>query len=133
MTEPVFREDWVVYAGFLMLLTGALDFFEGLIAVIKGQYYFFSPDEILVVDLTTWGWIVLLWGSVVTLAGVGLLFFRSRLVRWVAVALVGLNVLGELGFAGGHNAPLWGLVVIALNIVVLYALLARWHDEESPA
>jgi hypothetical protein len=116
-----------------MLLTGSLDFFQGLIAIIKGQYYFLSPDEILVVDLTTWGWIVLFWGSVVALAGVGLLFFRSNLIRWVAVALTGLNVIGELGFAGGHNSPLWGLVVITLNIVVLYALIVRWHEDESPA
>jgi hypothetical protein len=52
--ERVFREEWVVYAGLLRLLTGSLDFLEGLIAIIKGQYYFFSPDQILVVDLTTW-------------------------------------------------------------------------------
>jgi hypothetical protein len=54
MPERVVREEWVVYAGFLTLLTGSLDFFEGLIAISKGQYYFFSPDQNLVVDLTTW-------------------------------------------------------------------------------
>jgi hypothetical protein len=108
MPERVFREDWVVYAGFLMLLTGALDFFQGLIAIIKGQYYSLSPDQLLVVDLTTWGWIVLSWGSVVALAGVGLLFFRSNLIRWLAVAFTGLNVIGELGFAGGSQLSALG-------------------------
>jgi hypothetical protein len=126
------RGDWVDFAALLMLLVGALDFFQGLIAIVNDKYYTLSPNQILVVDLTTWGWIVLFWGSVVALAGV-LLWFRSKVARGFAVAIVVLNVIGELGFAGGNHYPLWGLVVIALNIVILYALIMRWDDADSLA
>jgi hypothetical protein len=66
---------------------------------------------------------------VFVLAGVGL-WLRSSVARWFAVAVTSINVIGELGFAGGNNYPLWGLVVTALNIVILYALVVRWHGAE---
>src|SRR5881392_3022876 len=64
---------WIGFAGWLMIIIGTLDFFEGLIAVIRGQYYVLTPNQIVVFDLRTWGWITLFWGIVVGLAGLGLL------------------------------------------------------------
>ena len=125
-----FRNDWVDFAAFLMMLAGALDFFQGLIAIVRDQYYTVTPNQVIVVDLTTWGWLFLFWGSVVALTGIGL-WLRSTLVRWFAIAITALNVIWELGFAGGNDFTLWGLVVIALNIVVLYALTLRWHGAEQ--
>jgi hypothetical protein len=82
---------------------------------------------VLVVDLTTWGWIVLFWGSAVALTGVAL-WWRSRVARWLAVAISVANVIVELGFAGGNNFPLWSLAILALNILILYALIVQWPD-----
>ena len=112
-----------------MILAGALDFFQGLIAIVRDDYYTFTPNQVIVVDLSTWGWIFLFWGSVVALTGLAL-WLRSSVARWLAVAITALNVLWELAFAGGNNFILWGLVVIALNLVVLYALVLRWHGAE---
>jgi hypothetical protein len=125
-----FRGDWVDLAAFFLLLAGALDFFQGLIAIVRGHYYTLDPSEILVVDLTAWGWILLFWGSVVALTGFGL-WLRSSAARWFAIAITTLNLLGELGFAGGSHYPLWALVTIAVNIIILYALIARWHGQEA--
>jgi hypothetical protein len=127
-----FRGDWVDFAAFLMMLMGAVDFFQGLIAVVRNDYYSFDPNEIIVVDLTAWGWILLFWGSLVALAGVGL-WLRSDLARWAALVLVTLNLIVELGFAGAHNYPLWGLVSNALAVVVLYALVVHWHPADDNA
>jgi hypothetical protein len=121
-----FRSDWVDFAAGLLFLAGALEFFQGLIAITRGHYYALDPTEILVVDLTAWGWILLFWGSVVALTGLGL-WLRSSAARWVAVGVTVLNIFWELGFAGGNNFPLWGLVVIALSIVILYGLIVHWH------
>ena len=125
-----FRNDWVDFAACLMVLAGALDFFQGLIAIVRDDYYTFTPDQVIVFGLSTWGWLLLFWGSVVALTGLAL-WFRSSVARWFAVAVTGLNVIGELAFAGGNNYPLWGLVVTALNIVVLYALIMRWHGASA--
>jgi hypothetical protein len=121
------REDWIDFAAFAMLLLGSLDFFEGLIAIVREGYYTFSPNEVIVVDLTTWGWILVFWGSAVALIGVAL-WSRSPVARWLAVAIGSANIVMELGFAGGNDFPLWSLAIIALNILILYALIVRWPD-----
>ena len=125
MARPDIRGDWIDFAAFAMLLLGALDFFEGLIAIVREQYYTFSPNEVIVVDLTTWGWILLFWGSAVGLLGVAL-WSRSRVARWLAVAISFANIIMELGFAGGNNFPLWSLAIMAVNILILYALIVQW-------
>jgi hypothetical protein len=121
-----FRGDWVDFAAFLLMLTGSLDFFEGLIAIVRDHYYALDPNEVLVVDLTTWGWILLFWGSAVALTGLGL-WWRSTVARWFAVAITVLNIVGQLGFAGSNHYPLWGLTVIAINVLVLFVLIVHWH------
>ena len=118
---------WVAFAGWLMVLIGTLDFFEGLIAVIRDQYYVLAPNQIIVFDLTTWGWITLIWGIVVALAGLGLLA-RSGWARWFAIVVGSLNFVVQLGFVGSSQYPLWALTVLALTFVVLYALIVRWDD-----
>ena len=45
--------------------------------------------------------------------------------------VVSLNFLAQLGFLGNSAYPLWTLTAQALNVIVLYALIARW--EESAA
>ena len=54
---------WIAFAAILMMVIGALDVFEGLIAVIRDKYYALAPQSIIVFDVSTWGWINLIWGS----------------------------------------------------------------------
>ena len=120
---------WVSFAGWLMLIVGMIDFFEGLIAVIRGQYYFLTPNQIVVFNTTTWGWITLLWGIVLVLGGFSLLA-RATWARWFAIVIASLGLIEQLGFLGNAAYPLWSLTMVALTIVVLYALIVRW-DEAS--
>jgi hypothetical protein len=122
---------WIGFAGCLMAIIGGIDFFQGLIAIIRGEYYAVTPNQIVVFDLTTWGWITLLWGIIVGLAGFGLLS-RASWARWFAIVVGSLNVIGQLGFVGSAQYPLWALTVIAFTVVVIYALIVRW-DELEPA
>jgi len=101
------RGDWVDLAAFLMMLAGAIDGLQGLIAIVRNKYYSFTPNQILVVDLTTWGWILLVWG--------------------VVVVLLLLNLIGELTFAGAHGSTLWAVTANLLTVIVLYALIVRWE------
>lgn len=118
---------WIGFAGWLMIIIGSIDFFEGLIAVIRDKYYVLTPSQIVVFDLTTWGWITLIWGIVVALAGFGLLA-GSRWARWFAIIAGSLNFIVQLGFVGGSQYPLWALTGLALTLVVLYGLIVRWDD-----
>ena len=123
---------WISFAGLMIIIIGSLDFFEGLIAVIRDNYYAVTPNQIVVVDLTTWGWIMMIWGIVLLLAGFGLLS-GATWARWFAIVVGSLNFIAQLGFVGSSQYPLWALTVLALNIVVLYALIVRWGDAPRAA
>ncbi len=121
---------WIAFAGWLMIMIGAVDVFEGLIAVIRDKYYVFTANQIIVFDVSTWGWITLIWGVLLGFAGWSLLS-RSTWARWFAIVAASVNVLGQLGFVGSSQYPLWALTGIALSVVVLYALIARWGEVEA--
>lgn len=129
MAGRAFRSDYVDLAAVLMVIVGALDVLQGLIAIIRGSYFEFDPNGILIVDLFAWGFSLLFGGFLVAATGVGL-WFRSSAARWFAVGVAAVNIVGELGFAGGTQWPLWALVVIALDIFILYALIVHWHGAE---
>ncbi len=125
---------WIGFAGILMLLVGSIDFMQGLIALFDDEYFVVTEAGFLVLDLTGWGWAMLIWGTLLVLAGLGLLSAQSW-ARWFAIVVVSLNFIAQLGFLGNSQYLLWSLTVIALNFVVLYALTARWRestDELAP-
>jgi hypothetical protein len=121
---------WIGFAGWMMVIIGSIDAFEGLIAIIRGHYYVLTPQQIIVFDTTTWGWVTLIWGIVVALAGVGLLS-GSGWARWTAIVVASVSMIGQLGFMGSTPYPLWGLTVLSLTVVVLYALIVRWNEAVS--
>ena len=118
---------WIAFAGVLMVIIGSLDFFEGLIAIVRDDYYVLTKGQLIVFDLTTWGWITLIWGVIVALAGFGLLS-GANWGRWLAIFAASLNFLVQLGFLGSAQYPLWALTTLGLTVVVLYALIARWDE-----
>ena len=121
---------WIAFAGWLLVIIGTIDFFEGLIAVIRGQYYFVGAEQIVVFDTTTWGWITIIWGIVLGLVGLGLLG-GATWARWTAIFVVSINTIAQLGFVGNAAYPLWALASLALSIVVLYALIVRWGQAQE--
>jgi len=118
---------WIGFAGLVMLILGVLAFVEGLIAVFEDGYYVVSESGHLVFDVNTWGWLMILWGIILALTGLSLIAGMGW-ARWLSILLVGLNVFAQLGFLGNSSYPLWSLVVLALNIIVLFALVVRWDD-----
>jgi hypothetical protein len=127
MASRGFWAGWVTFAGILMVVIGFLDFFEGLIAVIRGQYYVLAPSQVVVFDMTTWGWLMMIWGVVVLIAGWSLLS-GATWARWFTIVAASVNFFAQLGFVGNSAYPLWALTVLALNVLVLYALIVRWDD-----
>jgi hypothetical protein len=118
---------WIGFAGWLMIIIAMLDFFEGLIAIIRSEYYAVTPNQIIVFDTTTWGWITLIWGIIIGCAGFGLLS-GATWARWFAIVVGIFTFIEQLGFVGSSQYPLWALTVLVLTGIVLYALIVRWDD-----
>jgi len=116
---------WIVFAAVLMMVIGSIDFIEGLIAVIRKQYYVLTPNQVIVFNMTTWGWLTLLWGIVLFLAGMAL-WAGQGWARWFTIVVACINIVGQLAWLGSSSTPVWTLTVITLNIIVVYALIVRW-------
>ena len=63
------------------------------------------------------------------IAGLGLIAGQGW-ARWVTIVLVVVNVFAQLGFLGNSQYPLWALTALTLNVIVLYALTARWSESK---
>src|SRR4051812_179905 len=102
---------WVGFVGFVLVILGGIDLCQGLIALLTDNYFVVSRSGFLAVDLTTWGWALLVWGALIVLAGLGLIRGQDW-ARWFAIVLVGVNVFAQLGFLGNSSNQLWALTAL---------------------
>ena len=118
-----------VAAGTFMILAGALHFFQGLVALVNDDFYVVGKEYIYQFDLTTWGWIHLIAGVIVALAGIAL-FQGAVWARTVAVIVAGLSVVAS--FMWMPYYPLWSLTVIAFDVAVIWAVTMHGRDVTQP-
>ncbi len=123
---------WTGFAALLLVIIGAIDFFEGLIAVIRKQYYVLTPNQVIVFDVKAWGWITLILGAIIFLVGLALAG-GAGWARWTAIALITINLFEQLGWLGSSAYPLWTLTVITIGFLALYGLTVRWGDNQPGA
>ena len=113
---------WIYFAAVLMILAGVLNAIHGLVAIVNDQWVVFGNSNNLYLDLTQWGWIHLVIGVLLALAGVGVLS-GNLLARIVGVVIACVSVIANFLYMAAY--PVWSLTVIALDIFVIYALTAH--------
>jgi len=115
---------WAVFAGIVLVIVGAVNVIYGLAAIFEDQVLTATGGgRVIVWDLTAWGWILLLFGAFQFVAGSALIG-GAGWARWTAVVLAGLNAIANVGFITVF--PLWTILIVALNLIVIYQLSARW-------
>jgi hypothetical protein len=119
---------WIFFAGTLLILLGVFNVIEGLVALFNDEHYVSAAQGLLVFDLTGWGWIHLITGALAVVIGVGL-FSGAMWARVCGVILVGLNAIAQLTFLSAY--PLWAVIVIALDILVIWALVVHGDEAKS--
>lgn len=119
---------WIVFAGFLIVIVGAMDVLQGFVGILEDEYVVATPKGLAIVDVTAWGWLTLLWGGLLILAGLALLG-GAGWARWLAIIAVAVNAIEQIAFLANYPQayPLWNILIVTLNILVLYALTARWQ------
>jgi hypothetical protein len=113
------------FAGITMIILGAFDFLQGLSAVIKKAFFAVTDNYVFKFDVTAWGWIHLILGLLVMLAGMAL-FSGATWARTVGVILA--VVVAITNFAWLPYQPVWSVLIIATSIVVIWALTAHGRD-----
>ena len=119
---------WIVFAAFVLLIVGGMDILQGFVAIIKDEYVVATAKGVAILDVTAWGWATLIWGGLLIITGLGLLG-AAGWARWLAIIGVSVNAIAQIAFMANYPQayPLWNLLIVALNILVLYALTARWE------
>jgi hypothetical protein len=116
---------WTTFAGVMLMLIGVFHAIAGLSGVIKDDFYAVTPNYVLKFDVTTWGWIHLIGGIIVVLAGFGV--FRGAVwARTVGVIVAAVSML--VSFAWIPLYPIWSLVLIAIDVTVIWALTVHGRD-----
>lgn len=113
----------------MLLIVGSIDVIQGFFAIIEDQYVVATPKGLAIIDITAWGWATLLWGALLVLAGLAL-FGGAAWARWFAVVVASIGAVGQMAFLANYPQayPIWNVTVLALQIIVIYALIARWED-----
>jgi hypothetical protein len=117
---------WIAFAGVLMVILGTLHAFQGLVAIFRDEYFLVSSDGLaLKLDLTAWGWTALVVGVVVLVAGLCVMAGQMW-ARVVGVLVASLSLLHNFAFLAAY--PLWSLIMIALDIVIIMALTVHGSE-----
>ena len=116
--EPRHGVGFIAFAAILLFVIGCFNLVYG-IAAIGSSNVFIGNAHYVVGDLRAWGWVTLILGAVQLIAAMGVLA-GNQLARWFAVAVVGLNAIGQMLALPAY--PFWSLTIIAMDVVALYGL-----------
>ncbi len=111
---------WISFAGIMMILLGTFQIVEGLVALLRPDYYLVGSEGlVLSLSFTGWGWVHLLLGVLILAAGFGVMAGKVW-ARVVGILLAGLSAVVNLTFIAAY--PMWSIIVIAVDVAVIYAL-----------
>jgi hypothetical protein len=116
---------FILFAAIMMLMVGVFQVLQGLVAIFENEFYVATRKYLFQFDATTWGWIHLILGLLVAFAGWGLLSGRTW-ARVVAITLAVLSAIANFLFIPYY--PFWSLLIIAVDVFVIWALVAHGRD-----
>ena len=120
---------WITFAAVILGLLGTLNVIQGLVALFDDGYFVVPREEdLLLVEFTAWGVILLCWGALLLCACFALASGRSW-ARWFAIAAVFVNVIAQIGFLSAY--PVWSALMILFGVLVIFALTARWDEARA--
>lgn len=111
-------EGWVGFAAVMLGFAGIWNTLSGILAIADSRVY--VNDAVYIFsDLNTWGWIVLVLGTLQLIAAFTVAS-GNEFGRWLGIGAAGLNAIGQLLFLPAY--PLWSMSMFALDILIIYAL-----------
>ena len=109
----------ISFAAIMMLMVGSFQAIAGLAAIFNDEFFVVTRNYTFDLDVTAWGWIHLILGICLFIAGWGL-FSRKLWAGMVAIVLALLTAIENFFFIPYY--PWWSLLVIAVCIWVMSAL-----------
>jgi hypothetical protein len=111
---------WMFFAGAMLVLLGVLHVLDGLVSLFKDELFAVRPNRMPVdVSYVVWGWSHLVFGPILIALGYAVLAAR-RWARLTAVVLAAVSAIVNFAFLPAY--PLWSVIAITLDLLVIYAL-----------
>ena len=124
-TGSAWAEGIGIFAGAALLTVGLFQFLEGLAAAAEDDVFVRTSNYVFEFDLTTWGWIHIIFGIVVAVVGAAILAGQP----WAMIAGIVVAIVSALmNFVWLPYYPFWALTIIAFNIAVIWALSTNWGN-----
>jgi hypothetical protein len=111
---------WVVFAGVMLMIVGAMNVIYGIAAIDNANFYVQDVNYVIS-DLNTWGWVLLIVGAIQCLIALGV-WARNQLARWLGVLAASVNAAVQLIFLPAY--PFLALALFTLDLLVIYGLIA---------
>jgi hypothetical protein len=117
---------WVAFAGMMLILLGLFHAIEGLVAVFDRSYYLVSENGLVInVDYSVWGWLHFGLGVLSVLVGIGLMT-GNIVAQVVGVVIAAASAIVNLAFLAAY--PVWSVVLIAVDVIVIYAIVVHGRE-----
>ena len=116
---------FILFAGVMMIMAGGFQAFSGLVALFENEFYVATRNYLFQFDATAWGWIHLIGGLLVLLAGFAVIAGQTW-ARVVAIILAVLSALANFTFIPYY--PFWAIMIIAADVFVIWALAVHGRD-----
>ena len=118
-TKGAWAFGLAAFGGVALIMGGLFQFLQGLSAAAKDDVYVRTPDYLYSIDLTGWGWIHMIVGAAGIAVGLCLLYGQT----WARATGILVAVLSAVAnFAFLPHYPLWSVLVIAVDVLVIWAL-----------
>jgi hypothetical protein len=125
-SEPTAWVGMVIFAGTMLLMLGALQAMEGLVAIFQDDYYLVTRNGMIVsLDYTAWGWTHLIIGLIAVGVGIGV-FAGQMWARVAGIVVAAVSILVNVAFLPAY--PIWIMIVIGIDVLAIYALAV--HGKE---
>jgi hypothetical protein len=109
---------WWVFAGVLLLISGALNMIYGFAAI--GNSALFTTTAVYILrDLRLWGWLSLIVGACEWVAAFSL-WSGGEFGRRFGIVVASINAVQVLLTISTY--PFWSLAIFALSIIIIYKL-----------
>ena len=119
---------WVAFAGIMMITLGCFDVLGGVAALFSDDYFAVTKDGLLIGNYKVVGAIHLAFGVLLVAVGWALIQLKPW-ARFAAIALVIANAASHIAFLNAQ--PIWGLIMVAIDVLVVYALTVRWTEVKA--
>ncbi|MDA2809086.1 hypothetical protein O4J56_00385 [Nocardiopsis sp. RSe5-2] len=123
-------DGWRVFAVSMLVFGGAVNFVQGMVASFAADFYRVDDGGTLLFGYAVWGLVLAVWGAVLMAAGAAALSGHMW-ARVVGVLAAGLNAVAQLAFVEPY--PVWAVLVIVVDVMVVYGLTAAWTPSGPPA